>query len=78
MTLTSRAKQNAGAVAILQQLQLLALELDGMRAVLADLGRERVLSHLLALRNTLELSLRSRVGLRKVIESKIMIQFDLK
>jgi hypothetical protein len=40
-TLTSRAKCTAGAAAILQQPQLLALELDGKRAALADLGRER-------------------------------------
>ena len=40
-TLTSRAKCNAGAAAILQRPQLLALELDGKRAALADLGRER-------------------------------------
>jgi hypothetical protein len=40
-TLTSRAKRNAGAAAILQRPQLLALELDGARAALVDLGRER-------------------------------------
>ncbi len=40
-TLTSRAKRNAGAAAILQRPQLLVLELDGARAALVDLGRER-------------------------------------